>query len=393
MRKITIRKWVACIVSAALTLTLGISYLTTNAYSASENTGITSQAPIWPIGGSSALALLADAEPDSSDPASDQAERERSSASEPRLYEYEAAADMERFHSAAASAAPVAIAKDPDREVHIAASAKPQTQFYEVTAYFLNVRANAYSKSKIIDVVEKGTRLEIVSKTEGGWLRIKGGGYVHGDYAEPAEGTSEGPAQGRAEEPADGTVLRGGIAMLPQLTGPAKTGDEAAEDKPAAEKRVEAEQEKAPVSPTSAVETDSGLTEEDIAVMFKGTELAGHGLEEAVLEVEETYGINALFTIAVMKLESGNGSSRLAKNKNNLFGLNATGSDPHRQAFSFETKGDSVKKFGQLLADKYVDKGYTTIEKIATKYCPANSKWPSLVKNIMKKDYKKLHII
>ncbi len=395
MRKETIRKWVACILCAALTLIPGISYLTTNAYSAIAISSKTSS--VWPIGQSSQIHLPPDAEPGFADSPVAKAGVEPLPDTRAQAYEYETAAAMERFQSAEAPAAPLSIAKDPDREVHIAAIAKPRTQIYEVTAFFLNVRANAYSKSKIISVVEKGTRLEIVSKTSGGWLRIKGGGYVHGDYAKPtegkADGTTEGAAEGTADEMPERTTQEMETAADRRLTASAETGDAEAEREPSKRERKTEDQPKAPVTPTSAVETESGLTEDDIALIFKGTDLAGHGLEEAILEVEEAYGINALFTIAVMKLESGNGSSRLAKNKNNLFGLNATGSDPHRKAYSFETKGDSVKKFGQLLADKYVDKGYTTIEKIATKYCPANSKWPSLVKNIMKKDYKKLNVI
>ncbi|MDG0812586.1 hypothetical protein [Cohnella rhizosphaerae] len=70
--------------------------------------------------------------------------------------------------------------------------------------------------------------------------------------------------------------------------------------------------------------------------------------------------------------------------------MNATSGDPNNKAFSFKTKADSVRKFGQLLADKYVDKGFTTIDKVAAKYCPASSSWAGKVKGIMKSDYRKL---
>mgnify|MGYP001210675149 CR=1 FL=1 len=392
MRRNTFRKWVAYIVSAALTMTLGISWLTTDANHTNANTSFTFHSPVWPIGQNSPFVLPAAEKLHAAEAAGNaDSEPETAAAGEaqadPRelTFEYETIASLDRFQSAAVAATTGDIAKNPDKEVHIAVSRAPQTQIYEVTAYFLNVRTNAYSKSKIKSVVQKGTRLEIVSETPGGWLRIKGGGYVHGDYAQPVEDAGAVAAAAMLW-----TALPDTEPNAPEAEPKAEEpkAEDAKREQPKAE-----EPSKAPVQPSSKVETESGLTEEDIALIFKGTDLAGHGLEEAILEVEETYGINALFTIAVMKLESGNGSSRLAKNKNNLFGLNATGPDPHRKAFAFETKGDSVKKFGQLLADKYVDKGYTTIEKIATKYCPANSKWPSLVKNIMKKDYKKLNVI
>jgi flagellum-specific peptidoglycan hydrolase FlgJ len=235
---------------------------------------------------------------------------------------------------------------------------------YEVTAYYLNVRANPDKKSKILNVIKKGTMIDVQSQSDNGWLKIKEGGYVHGGYARKVSGELKIAEQ---EEPLTGRTAKAGNVLRTQDEGD-------------------------PSKPTSAVGTDSGLTEADITLIFDGTALAGHGLEETILEVEEQYGINALFTIAVMKLESGNGSSRLAKSKNNLFGLNAITGDKNNRAFSFESKGDSVRKFGQLLSKNYVGKGYTTVEKIARKYCPANSNWSGLVKNIMKKDFGRLNV-
>jgi beta-N-acetylglucosaminidase len=142
-------------------------------------------------------------------------------------------------------------------------------------------------------------------------------------------------------------------------------------------------------NPPHHPQPESGLTKESIEKILDGTELTGHGLETAILEIEQEFGINAYFTIAVMKLESGNGKSRLAKVKNNLFGLNATGGS-NEQAYAFETKADSVKRFGQLIAKHYVGKGLDTVGKVAKKYCPANPKWARLVENIMFSDHLKL---
>ncbi|MFD0618833.1 glucosaminidase domain-containing protein [Paenibacillus sp. GCM10027629] len=241
-------------------------------------------------------------------------------------------------------------------------AAKPSFDRYEVTATYLNVRANPYATSKKIDTKKKGTVLQVESKTPNGWLQLKGGGYVHGGYAQ----------------------------HMPEIDPDRKFPDVVTMTKrPARTIPTPTPVVTEPMKPTSSIQSDSGLSEEHIAQLFKGTALAGHELEEAVLEIEEEYGINAYFTIAVMKLESGNGKSKLAKTKNNLFGLNATGGS-NKNAFHFKSKGASVEKFGQLLSKNYVKKGYTTVEKVASKYCPVNPKWPSLVKGIMKSDYKKL---
>jgi hypothetical protein len=221
---------------------------------------------------------------------------------------------------------------------------------YETTAYYLNVRKDSSAASQILYTVKKGTVLEILNKTGNGWLKLRTGGYVHGGYAERIG------ERVKTAEPV--------TPALDSMNG-------------------------RPLPPSSKVVSDSGLTELHIVEILKGTALEGQALEKTILEIEKKYGINAYFTIAIMKLESGNGKSRLARSKNNLFGLNAIDGDQYNQALKFDTKGDSVRKFGQLIAKNYVEKGYATVEKVAGKYCPANPKWSVLVKNIMKRDYSK----
>ncbi|WP_409340726.1 glucosaminidase domain-containing protein [Paenibacillus sp. MBLB4367] len=278
------------------------------------------------------------------------------------------------FHSFKSyqAASPTPLAEEPPATTEVVSAEPAQTQVdetpvlapalpaYEVTAYYLNVRTKPNASSPIMNVVKQGEKLEIVQITEEGWLEVKDGGYVHGGYAKKVE----------MEAPTPAAVA---LASIAAASARPLTVDTASE----------------PSKPTSAVKSESGLTKSHIAQIFEGTDLAGNELEEAILEIEEEYGINAYFTIAVMKLESGNGKSSLAKNKNNLFGLNATGGS-NNKAFSFQTKGDSVREFGQILNKYYTGNGYTTVEKIAKKYCPANSEWANLVSSIMKSDYKKL---
>jgi hypothetical protein len=236
---------------------------------------------------------------------------------------------------------------------------------YEITTAFLNVRTAPSVKSKIITVIKQGDILEVIEVKKNGWLAIKGGGYIHGGYAQEVK------MNHKITE-----VVSKPIVEPQELVGSMLP--------PVIDIMLE------PGKPTSKVKSESGLNEEHISTIFKGTALEDEGLEEVILAIEQEYGINAFFTIAVLKLESGNGESKLAEKKNNLFGLNAIDGDAHRSAFSFKTKGDSVRKFGQLISKNYIGKGYTTIEKVAKKYCPSNEKWPALVTTIMKSDYKKL---
>ena len=293
-------------------------------------------------------------------------------ASLPNVQSFKAAAPLPLIrHTSAvtlpAQVKPSAASTNPSKE-ELVLHKEPVLHTYEVTSYYLNVRSEPNSKSDIIKVVKQGTELSVLTATTSGWLQLKDGGYVHGDYAAPI-----------------GVKTKLSVTTLSAAPNRAKQSVPLSPRKLIVKTTIGK-----PASPTAAVNSDSGLTAEHIARILKGTKLAGQGLEEAILDIEEKYGINAFFTIAVMKLESGNGKSRLSQTKNNLFGLNATTGSENKKAFSFATKGDSVRKFGQLISKNYVGKGLTTIEKVAKKYCPANGRWSGHVKSIMKSDFRKL---
>jgi len=272
-------------------------------------------------------------------------------------------------------AEPAQHAPEPDKP-HKPVSSEVRAQDYIVTAYYLNIREKPGKEAAILRVIEQGTVLEVVQAEANGWLRLKGGGYVHGAYARRTSDGTAGAGEAQRFVPPSPPKGTERIAAVSSGMAPAavKVGLPAGN----------------PVRPSGRIDAASGLTERDIADLLEGTELAGHGLEAVILEIERDYRISAFFTIAVMKLESGNGSSRLARKKNNLFGLNAIDGDAFNKAFRFDSKADSVRTFGELIAEKYMKKGYTTVERVARKYCPANGKWPDLILKIMKRDYKKL---
>lgn len=98
------------------------------------------------------------------------------------------------------------------------------------------------------------------------------------------------------------------------------------------------------------------------------------GLGQAFSEAEQ-HGIDARFLIAVARLESGNGKSRVAQNKNNLFGW--TCSTGYKV---FETKEQGIDFVALKLREKYFDKGLTTIDTVAKRYC--NAEWGELIEGI-----------
>lgn len=109
---------------------------------------------------------------------------------------------------------------------------------------------------------------------------------------------------------------------------------------------------------------------------------------DALIYNYEQYGLKPSFQLAVFCLESGYGTSYLARNKNNICGLNAyatSSKSVYENATYFETKSDCVLKFGSIIYNNYVLCGRTSIERISTKYCPPNSQnWTNLVSSIQK---------
>ncbi len=88
--------------------------------------------------------------------------------------------------------------------------------------------------------------------------------------------------------------------------------------------------------------------------------LGAHGLKgtgEGFVGAEDKYGVNGLALAAIAYLESGGGMSKIARQKNNLFGLNAYGVNPYAVAFSFSSKEESIFYAANLLRTSYLSRG------------------------------------
>jgi beta-N-acetylglucosaminidase len=82
------------------------------------------------------------------------------------------------------------------------------------------------------------------------------------------------------------------------------------------------------------------------------------GLGKKFKEVEEKYNVNALMLFAMAAHETGFGTSSIAKEKNNLFGLNATDDNPGENAMSFASKEESIEQAAKVfMNDKYLNAG------------------------------------
>ncbi len=88
--------------------------------------------------------------------------------------------------------------------------------------------------------------------------------------------------------------------------------------------------------------------------------LGAHGLKgtgNSLAYAEELYNVNSLVLSAIAYLESAGGMSRLAREKNNLCGLGAGGSDPYHNALYFSSKDECIYYTARLLRNRYLSRG------------------------------------
>lgn len=78
------------------------------------------------------------------------------------------------------------------------------------------------------------------------------------------------------------------------------------------------------------------------------------GTAASFIKYQNKYGVNALLSLGIAINESGWGTSSIANNKNNLFGLNAVDSSPGQSANYFKSVDDCIREF----MDKWMANGY-----------------------------------
>ena len=79
---------------------------------------------------------------------------------------------------------------------------------------------------------------------------------------------------------------------------------------------------------------------------------------EYFINAQNNYGINAVLMMAIGVNESGTGTSNIAMNKNNLFGLNAVDSSPSSSATGFASVEDCINDYAYIwLSYGYVQTG------------------------------------
>lgn len=77
--------------------------------------------------------------------------------------------------------------------------------------------------------------------------------------------------------------------------------------------------------------------------------------------IEQQYNINGVFVASVGIHESAWGSSKIAKDKNNLFGYGAYDSNPYNGAYSFSSYSESIDLLARVFVKYYINSKGTPI--------------------------------
>lgn len=132
-------------------------------------------------------------------------------------------------------------------------------------------------------------------------------------------------------------------------------------------------------SPTYDAFSKTNLSAAQFEKMLYGTGLAGLG--PCFYAMERDAGINGLFALAVACEESGSGTSGLAREDNNFYGLTALSGGWR----SFPTRSEGIQYFKTYITSSlYAGK---SIYEISQTYCPGNDEWAGKIQRFMLEKY------
>lgn len=137
----------------------------------------------------------------------------------------------------------------------------------------------------------------------------------------------------------------------------------------------------AKISHSYDVRTSSTVTASEIDSHLKGV-LAGKG--KCFKDAEQKYHVNAVFLVAIAIFESGNGTSAMARRRNNCFGLLGRRFKSVEECIDYTAKLISSEKGCYYGRRRYTIHGISRIY-APTWHHPGNRRWPSSVVAIMNK--------
>lgn len=190
----------------------------------------------------------------------------------------------------------------------------------------------------IKEVLIPGTEVSVVNINECGWAETLEGEFIPADYLR----SIEGPSEESISDSESAVATRGGSLDMLYETSTTTSMDYVSSD-------------------FNIYSPSYATVDEMYTITANNPGLAG--LESAVIEIEQMYGINAYFSMAIAAWESGRGNSSLATNSNNFHGLYDSASGTW---MSFSSPSESAHMSARSISTYDA----VTINNIGYIYCP-----------------------
>ena len=105
------------------------------------------------------------------------------------------------------------------------------------------------------------------------------------------------------------------------------------------------------------------------------TGFSGHG--SAFIKAAEATGLNPIYIFAHASVESGYGTSYLARTRHNYFGINAVDSNPGAADVMGSSVDEGIMAGAQWIKKHYYSNGYTTLASMQAAGYASNPSWSS----------------
>ncbi|AOZ62351.1 tail lysin 1 [Bacillus phage SBP8a] len=137
--------------------------------------------------------------------------------------------------------------------------------------------------------------------------------------------------------------------------------------------------------------TDQNLTAEDLDNWINSKapkDSMMRGMGATFLKAGQEYGLDPRYLIAHAAEESGWGTSKIARDKGNFFGIGAFDDSPYSSAYEFKDGTGSAAEKGIMggakwISEKYYGKGNTTLDKMKAAGYATNASWAPNIASIM----------
>ena len=101
--------------------------------------------------------------------------------------------------------------------------------------------------------------------------------------------------------------------------------------------------------------------------------IRGHG--DAYIEASKRTGLNPIYLLAHSIIESGSGTSYLARTRGNFFGINAMDSNPDLASHMGDTVDEGIISGAEWIKRNYYDNGYKTLRAMKDANYATSDRW------------------